>query len=88
MDRSLSRNTPLPDIQIFGEGLQFTGTISFAVQAIIGMIGKQQLHIGLSCPQYPGRMGHDLHGPFDGEGTGWNQILLSFNLNHTHPAGP
>jgi hypothetical protein len=87
MGALLPVDPPLPDIQVLRKILKFTGSVSLTVKTIVRMVGEQQFHIGLSCPEHPWRVGPDIHGTFDGKRAGRNQVLPSFHLHHTHPAG-
>jgi hypothetical protein len=87
MGALLSVDPPLPDIQVLRQVLKFTGPVPLTVKTIVRMVGEQQFHIGLPCPEDPRRMGFNIHGPFDGKGAGRNQVLPSIHLHHTHPAG-
>ena len=64
---SLPGHAALPDVQVLRQGLQFAGAIALAVEAIVGMVGEQQLHVGFPGFEHPGGMGPDLQGIFGGK---------------------
>ena len=79
--------TALPYSESFSQGLQFAVAVADTVQAIVGVIGQQQLDDGLAGLDRTGGMRLDLHAVGDREGTARHQGPLTFDLDGAHPAG-
>ena len=85
--RAVAGETPLPDAQLLGQLLQLAVAVAAAIQAVVGMVGQQQLDDGFAGLHGPGRMRADFHAVGDRKGTTRHQAALAFDLDDAHAAG-
>jgi len=75
------------DTQIGRQLLKVAFLVFLAVQALLRMIGKQQLHHGAAGFDDPRCRGLDRHAFHDIGGAGRRQIAAALDLHHADPAG-
>ena len=83
----LAGDPNFPDAQVFGHGLQFALAGLVAGEAVLRMVGEQQLHHGPPGLLDLGGVGADHHALRNGGGAGRSQVAPSGNLHHADAAG-
>ena len=84
---SSPRKRRSPDAQFLGQRLQLAVAVAHAVEAVVRMVGQQQLDDGLARLDRPGRMRLDLHALGHRAGAAGNEAALALDLHDAHAAG-
>jgi hypothetical protein len=83
---ALSDESAANDAERLGEGAQLTVSVTFAEQAIVGMIGEEQFDDHSSGFDDAVGLGFDFHTGTDGKGATGNECSLSFDFDDADSA--
>jgi len=84
---SVSDESPPVDTERLGEFPKLAVCISFAEEAVVGMVGKEQFDDGSSGIDNSVGLSFDFHSCTDGKGTGGYEASLSFDFDDADAAG-